>query len=318
MAEAVPILERAMYGPKFDMSAIDLSTNLFFDDDYNNIVDVQTVANQNELNLVSTWCLPTRMILYNDSGEMPPLNCARQKDEYTALKKNDTTFTEDFKQYLGPVQPAAIGNGLTPAIISEIIQNEEKQTCTRLYFFDFDMLLSQFNGMDFPGNPEDATDLWLQQYAKYLFSDYIVAEPESGRLNLLKRMFIMIGPKRIYIITANGYANKQYTAESGRVINPSPYLSIFVKLLQVLLPSFIPDHLVCTSSMKKSQSISRLTPNSRGGASTKSRTRSRTKSMSRTKSRTKSRTRTRSASRRNRKLSIAIADAALPPPIKQR
>ena len=302
MAEAVPsskpwpIPEPAMYGPKFNMSAITPSTNLFFDDDYNNIGDVQTVANENGLNIVSTWCLPTRMTLYNDSGEMPPFNCAQQKDEYTTLKKNDTTFTEDFKQYLQPVQPAAIGTGITPMIIRQIIENEQQKKCTRLYFFDFDMLLSQFNGMNFPEKPEDATDEWFEQYAKYLFSDYIVAETESGRLNLLKRMFATIGPERIYIITANGYANKQYIAKSGRVMNPSPYLSIFVRLLQVLLPSFIQDHLVCTASMKKSQSISRLTPSSRGGARTKSRTKSRTKL--RTKSRTKSRTKLRTKSRR--------------------
>ena len=281
MAEAVPsskpwpIPERAMYGPKFDMSAINPSTNLFFDDDYDNIFDVQTIANQNNLDIISTWCLPTRMILHNASGEMPPLNCARQKDEYTALKKNDTTFTEDFKQYLQPVQPAAIGTGITPMIIRQIIENEQQKKCTRLYFFDFDMLLSQFNGMDFPGKPEDATDEWLQQYAKYLFSDYIVVEPESGRLNLLKSMFATIGPERIYIITANGYASKSYQLATGRLVDW--YFYIFVRLLQVLLPSFKSDHLVCTASMKKSQSISRLTPSSRGGARAKSRTKSRTK-----------------------------------------
>jgi len=268
-----PIPERAMYGPMFNTSVLQPSTNLFFDDDYYNIIDVQTIANENNLDLISIWCLPTDITLHNDSGEMPPLNCARQKDEYTALKKNDTTFTEDFKQHLQTVQPAAIGTGITPNIIDAIIANEEQTKCTRLYFFDFDMLLSQFNGMDFPKNPDHATDKWIQQYAKYLFSDYIVAEPERGRLNLLKSMFTTIGPERIYIITANGYASKNYTLESRRVV--SWYFNIFVRLLQVLLHEFIPDHLVCTSSMKKSQSISRLTPSSRGGARTKKKAKAR-------------------------------------------
>jgi len=267
-----PIPERAMYGPTFNMSAITPSTNLFFDDDYNNIIDVQTIANDNDLDLISTWCLPTRMILHDDSGEMPPFNCAQQKDEYTALKKNDTTFTKDFKQYLQPIQPAAIGTGITPNIIRQIIENEQTNKCTRLYFFDFDMLLSQFNGMNFPEKPEDATDQWLQEYAKYLFSDYIVAEPESGRLNLLKRMFATIGPERIYIITANGYASKSYILKTYRVVDW--YFYIFVRLLQVLLDSFIPGHLVCTASMKKSQSIfSTLSSSRRGGAKTKKKAR---------------------------------------------
>lgn len=266
-----PIPEPAMYGPTFNMSAITPSTNLFFDDDYNNIIDVQTIANDNDLDLISTWCLPTRMILHDDSGEMPHLNCAKQKDDYTALKKNDASFTEDFKKYLETVQPAAIGTGITPTIIRQIIENEQTNKCTRLYFFDFDMLLSQFNGMNFPEKPEDATDEWLQQYAKYLFSDYIVAEPESGRLNLLKSMFETIGPERIYIITANGYASESYTLKSRRVV--SWYFNIFVRLLQVLLHSFKSEHLVCTTSMKKSTPISRLTPTSRGGAKTKKKAR---------------------------------------------
>lgn len=268
-----PIPERAMYGPEFNISlpAITPSTNLFFDDDYNNIIDVQTIANDNDLDLISTWCLPTDMILHSSDSAKMSFNCETQKDEYTDLKKNDTTFTKDFKENLQPFQPAAIGTGITPTIIRQIIENEQQNKCTRLYFFDFDMLLSQFNGMNFPENQEDATDEWLQQYAKYLFSDYIVPEPESGRLNLLKSMFKTIGENRIYIITANGYASKNYTLKTNRVVNW--YFYIFVRLLQVLLPSFMPEHLVCTASMKKSQSISRLTPTSRGGARTKKKAR---------------------------------------------
>jgi len=163
------------------------------------------------------------------------------------------------------------------------------------------MLLSQFGGLDFPKNPESVTEEWLEQYAKYLFSDYIGPEPENGRLNLLKRMFEAIGSERIYIITANPFAGKNYTLATGRVMNPNPYLFVFVGLLRVLLPSFVPEHLVCTVGLHKSAAIrsilESLESRPKGGAR---RTRSKARKTRRTRSKAR---RTKSKAKRTNRCS---------------
>jgi hypothetical protein len=296
-------LPGAIYGPQFESLQITDSINLFFDDQSTNVVDVQRVANENDWNLKSVLCLPDNITLYGTgtgATGKTTLNCFKGKTTYGQLKKLDPGFAEDFKARLA--SSYEIGTGITREIIQKIIENETEPEPKRtgLYFFDFDMLLNQFGGLNFPENPAEATPEWLEQYAKYIFSDHIGLEPEGGRLNLLKRMFEAIGPDRIYVITANPYAGAQFTNDKGRVLNPNPYLDVFIKLLQVLLPSFVPDHLVCTAGKKKSAAIMVIMDAraSRGGS--KSRRKSKTKTR-KTRTRSKARkTRTKSKARKTK------------------
>jgi hypothetical protein len=215
----------------FDINANNPSTHLFFDDHPYNIIPVQDMANVKVLNLKSVWCLPTLMTLYGIEGGPQFFDCANQekKDAYYKLKLTDAaSFVRDVPRST----PRKIGTGITREIIQKIISKEREQTRQGVYFFDFDMLLSQFNELAFPEIDDLPTPDWFEQYAKYLFSDYIGVEPLEGRLNLLKSMFGAIGPARIYIITANGTAN-----------DTNPKRMNFIKLIKVLLPTFIPDHL---------------------------------------------------------------------------
>jgi hypothetical protein len=298
---AARLPDGAMYAQLFNITTIPSSTHLFFDDQLANILDVQNVANQHDWNLQSTCCSPTHIELYDDTGRMTSFDCVRQKEEYVALKNNDTPFL-----LLEP--PEFIGPGITPTIIRQIIANEPPQNKrTGLYFFDFDMLLSQFSGLDFL-EPTKVTKEWLEQYAKYLFSDHIGVEPPECRLNLLKVMFEAIGPERAYIITANPYAGKQFTNNFGRLQTPNPYLDVFIHLIQVLMPSFIPLHLVCSSGRNKSDRIREILEklSAKGGArsKTRSKARSKTRSNARSKANTRSKSKTRSRStRRKRRIS---------------
>lgn len=228
---------QAMYGSGFAFPS-DPSTHLFFDDQLPNIRDVQKVAIYNEWNLSSVWCLPNQIELHDETGQTS-FNCVSQKDEYIARKMTDVA--ENFRAFAEEFRSFSVGSGITREIIEKIIEKEEATKRTGLYFFDFDMLLSQFSGLNFPENPDSVSDKWLAQYAKYIFSDYIGVDPEGGRLTLLKRMFAAIGPDRIYVITANPGAAEP-SKMSGR--------NIFIKLIQVLLPSFIPAHLVYAGSGK--------------------------------------------------------------------
>ena len=309
-----PLRPRAMYGSEF-VFPTDPSTHLFFDDDPNNVNDVQGVANNLDYNwnLSSVLCLPTQMTLYGLGGGPRNFDCAKQqdKDEYYTLKKNDSiSIAKDI------ADPYDIGTGITREIIQKIIENETEPEPKRtgLYFFDFDMLMSQFNGgMKCPEKGSDANPApeWVEQYAKYLFSDCIGAEPENGRLNLFKTMFEAIGPERIYIITANPYASTTYILpSSGRVVTWC--FDIFVRLLQVLLPSFIPIHLVYANIKVQSKSTKiRYILDSRlkGGARSKARKTKRTKSKTRkTRSKArKTRSKTSRRSHRNRKKTSRVS-----------
>jgi hypothetical protein len=289
--------ESAGLGSEF-VFPIDPSTHLFFDDQQGNIDDVENMTDDNELNLFSVWCLSTYMTLYIPGDKPQYFDCEKQKDKYHEIKRTDAplVFVPGSTHKIHE-----IGTGITTDIIQQIIANEPKRT--GLYFFDFDMLLSQFGGLKFPENPESVTEEWLEQYAKYLFSDYIGAEPENGRLNLLKRMFQVIGPDRIYIITANPYASTTYALSSGR--NVTWYFEIFVRLLQVLLPSFIPTHLVYANTKVQSKStkiMQILESRPKGGARLKTRKTKRTKSKARkTRSKARRTKRTKSKAKTSRR-----------------
>ena len=254
-------MEGALNSVDFNISLIPKSTHLFFDDDYGNITDVQAAANQiNEAMMMSVWCPPSTIELH-DAGTVITFNCLNDDDKtrYNEFKKNDPAFStrDDFKQ----LKILPIGAGITPIMIRQIIADETSpEKPTRLYFFDFDMLLSQFNGLTFPDAPTTTPldEQWLRDYSKYLFSDHIGIgdSVDDDRLNLLQLMFKNIGADRAYIITANGYANETIT-EYGRV-KPNPNLQTFIRLLQALLPTFDPTHLKCTAGKKKSNDIIRI------------------------------------------------------------
>ena len=221
------------------------NVHLFFDDDAGNIRDVQSVDKSKSINLQSVHCRPGPISFYDAEGT--PLN---QKittyAEYRELKQQDDTIPDYFKQFIkSTTDRMSVGSGITPDMIRQIIAYESyeyEQPQSRLYFFDFDLLLSQLGGLDFSfvQNLDHVNMSVLNDYAKYLFSDCIGKEsPPTGRLNLLKQMFSKIGPDRVYIITSNAFANPN---------SSNPYFKFFIGLTQVLLPSFYGDHLICTNS----------------------------------------------------------------------
>jgi len=217
-------------------SVIPSNVHLFFDDDAGNIRDVQSVAKS--INLQSVHCPPDPISFYDAEGT--PLN---QKittySEYSALKQHDGTLSDYFKQFIKPTDRMSVGRGITPDMIGQIIAYEEKPQ-SRLYFFDFDLLLSQLGGLDFSFvQNRDHVKSDFNDYAKYLFSDCIGEESSIGRLTLLKQMFSAIGRDRVYIITSNAFANPN---------SSNPFFKFFIGLTQVLLPSFYGDHLICTNS----------------------------------------------------------------------
>lgn len=228
-----------MDSTEFNLSVIPPSVHLFFDDDAGNIRDVQSVAKSKSINLRTVHCPPGLISFYDAEGI--PLNQKITKyADYSALKQQDDTISAHFKKFIKPTDRMSVGSGITPDMIRQVIESE-KEPQSRLYFFDFDLLLNQLGGLDFSfvQNREHVNMSDLNDYAKYIFSDCIGAESPTGRLNLLKQMFSAIGPDRVYIITSNAFANPD---------SSNPFFKLFFGLMQVLLPSFYGDHLICTNS----------------------------------------------------------------------
>ena len=220
---------------------VPLDASVFFDDSGENISDVQKHVNENRLlNLRSVYCPPGPIAWYANGR---PFNSVA---DYRSLKSRDVSFSDDFRRFIEK-DKLEVGNGLTPDMIRQIIEYD--QSSDRIYFFDFDMVLNQLSGLDFSflRIQTDNEDSLLNQYAKYIFSDHIGPEPEGGRLTLLQTMFRTIGPERIYVITSNSFANKEILYKSGNMVH-NPYLNHFIAILQILLPTFNPNHLVCTNS----------------------------------------------------------------------
>ena len=220
---------------------VPLDASVFFDDYGVNIQDVQEHVNEKRLNLRSVYCPPGPIAWYDANGR--PFNSVA---DYRSLKSRDVSFSDDFRRFIEK-DKLEVGNGLTPDMIRQIIEYD--QSSDRIYFFDFDMVLNQLSGLDFSflRIQTDNEDSLLNQYAKYIFSDHIGPEPEGGRLTLLQTMFRTIGPERIYVITSNSFANKEILYKSGNMVH-NPYLNHFIAILQILLPTFNPNHLVCTNS----------------------------------------------------------------------
>ena len=113
-------------------------------------------------------------------------------------------------------------------MINQIIAFESSNPSNqRLYFFDFDHLLSLAGVFQEPSDGISPDD-----YAHFLFSDHVQkTDNPRDRLYLLKQMFSLIGPERTYIITCNKVASVRCTTRSK-----------FIKILRVLLPDLIDDH----------------------------------------------------------------------------
>lgn len=240
--------ERILFSKDFDIDDVLRAENLFFDDSYVNIIDVQKEVNKEGLLLQSVYC-PSGPIAWHDANGRPFNSVA----DYHFVKSMDVSFSDDFRKFIEK-DKLQVGNGLTPVMIRKIIEYENSpfgKEYKRVYFFDFDMVLNQLSGLDFSflRIQTDTEDSLLHQYAKYIFSDHIGPEPANGRLTLLQTMFHTIGPERIYIITSNSFAN-QKILKSGDMVD-NPYWAYFIAILQILLPTFIPNHLVCTNSNNK-------------------------------------------------------------------
>lgn len=237
-----------IFSVDFNIGDVPPDASLFFDDYEINILDVYKHVNANRLKLYSVYCPPTALpiILYKDGTQI----VLEEDNQMKILKLQDKSFSKSFKFFINK-QKMEVGPGLTPGMIRQIIDYENSDIArdhNRVYFFDFDMVLNQLSGLDFSFlSIKDTHDSLLHQYAKYLFSDHIGAEPPGGRLTLLQNMFRTIGPDRIYIVTSNPFANKEIIYKNGNR-TPNPYLSYFIAILQILLPNFEPSHLVCANS----------------------------------------------------------------------
>jgi hypothetical protein len=141
-------------------------------------------------------------------------------------------------------------------MISRLIEFEHAETRTGCYFFDFDKTITYVAGTCFnfimaPSKKdtqrqtqqrEESEKNLLQEYTRYLVSNYVNEEPavepavepaRRGRMQLLQQLFDMIGPARLYIVTANPNACPTNTN-----------LQYFIMTIRVLLPSFDETHLI--------------------------------------------------------------------------
>lgn len=219
------------------------TTHLFFDDEPANIRSVNeavskynTTHKTTPISLQSIHCPPDNLSLKSSDGVTDVV--VKDITHYNQLKRStgllDGALNSNILEY--PVK--GCGKGLTLEIIEQIIEfeNNPDQSKDRKYFFDFDGLLSQCQGITFFPEIED-TGPHIPGYATYLFSDHVGEEPPSGgRFNRLKEMFRLIGPERVYIITNNDAARISKS-------NPLPARPYFFQLVQQLLPSFIDIHL---------------------------------------------------------------------------
>jgi hypothetical protein len=237
--------------PESDISRIDPRTHLFFDDASRYITEVRHAVTASGIPtpLVAIECPPGELELYNDKGSKVKVT----PETYIQVKSPEIRDTH-FKYFLLNIhKETELGNGITIPMIQQIIEFEDTPGVPkeRIYFFDFDKLLSQVKSVTFAfGNrkEEDSISRSIPAYAKYIFSDHIGPEPANGRLTLLKTMFEKIGPARVYVVTSNGLANDRILNKKTGVLDPNPYKRYFVELIRQLLPTFNESHLVCTFS----------------------------------------------------------------------
>ncbi len=240
--------------------------SLFFDDEAEKIDQFHASFEGDESGCIrkpfrTVLCPDTEvLVLYirDETGKSVPTPIRTMK-EYTEAKIKELDMFPEFKVALekppsdrtrSPSPPPSsaqvpkksqkeIGPGLTIPMIQSIIEFEGRtdipEKSARLYFFDFDKLLTQRSSL----SQRLLTMPNVPTYAKYLFSNYIGDEdPETGRFALLKKMFQAITIDRIYIITSNQAANPMDNEASRK---------IFIALLQQLLPESETwqSHVIC-------------------------------------------------------------------------
>lgn len=229
-----------------DISHIDSSTHLFFDDKHNYIMDVSNSATAAGLPLVAIECPPCEVVLYDETGH----KIKTVAEKFSSIKSRG--FEGEFGNFLREHNTETeVGNGITIPMIQQIIEFEDLPTNPkeRIYFFDCDKLLSYIRSVSFEFGvfaPEGDISKLIPAYAKYVFSDHIGPEPPNGRLMLLRKMFEKIGADRVYIITSNYMANDQILNDETNTFGPNPDKKHFVELMRELLPSFDETHITCT------------------------------------------------------------------------
>lgn len=277
-----------------NLDRLEKNTHLFFDDDVKYIAPVQTVANGvPDLKLQTVYCqIPREFVLHNKSGNS---NIITNSKEFRTAKLSGLQDSP-FKSWLSDLKPeSSVGTGLTVDVIHALLEREIQSDNRCMYFFDFDQTLTYVKSLNFdfrkvPGNkmPEN----FYQQYARYIYSDFCgeepEPEPEHGRLRLLQRLFEMIGPERIYIVTSNEMACPQMTKTDGTLGSTNPYLPHFIQLIRQLLPVFNPEHLIstcqknCTSRYpSKEAAITDIIKKKQSGGGLKTRSSSHKKKYSR-------------------------------------
>lgn len=224
------------------------NTHLFFDDDMKYIGPVQALADANPgFNLQTVYCqIPNEFGLYNLSGHQIISNPTNFRKA-----KLSGILNKDFKEWLSRSKAeSSVGTGLTVDVIRALIDREAQSDKKCMYFFDFDQTLTYVKGLNFDfvlKMPSIINDS-IKKYAKYIFSDFCGEEPKegTGRLHLLQRLFELIGPERIYIITSNELACRQIKKKDGTLGSTNPFLPHFICLIQQLLPNFNNEHLIST------------------------------------------------------------------------
>ena len=240
----------ASYEPSgdIDISRIDPRTHLFFDDKPVYITQVRDAITEAGIPLIPIHCADGNLELYDKSGTRIPIP---DGSAYPQIKSQG--FKGAFRQFLLAHTESEIGNGITVPMIQQIIDFERDpgNPKKRIYFFDFDKLLSQVEGLSFAfGDRKEPQTIRsvIPAYTKYIFSDHIGDEPANGRLALLKQMFAEIGSNRIYIVTSNNFANDNILNKKTGILDKNPYKEYFIAILRELLPSFNEEHLICTNS----------------------------------------------------------------------
>lgn len=230
----------------FDIRGIPATTHLFFDDEQSVLGQVDGyVADYNHnhpttpIDLQTVLCAPGEIELVSD-GVKVPLHSVADYKKHKIIKEVYTSFT--LRDTFGKFKDNGIGSGLTIPLIDQIIEFEKGDSIkTRLYFFDFDKLLSQVGSLLFISPDAEQTKQYISEYAHFLFSDHVQIESpssgEAGRLTRLKEMFRLIGPERVFIVTCNGAALNSKT-KPPIILNRE----LFMRILQELLPNIKSEH----------------------------------------------------------------------------
>lgn len=231
-----------------DIRGIPATTHLFFDDKIEHVDNVNAAITQHNtthvgdpIDLVSICCVVSGGVdLVNAEDMKIRVNtfkdyCVQKNKAFKGPAFN--FFDNRYAIYMPTDRIGASiplpqpGSGLTNELIRQIIDFEIRDTVKqRLYFFDFDNLLSLLGGLRFATPP--FTNPSADDHAHFLFSDHVQkSDDPNDRLTLLKEMFKLIGPERCYIITCNAAAVKK-----------NPNNTDFFNILRVLLPNLNPDN----------------------------------------------------------------------------